>query len=49
MKNAGCRHAPGKLFFGTGVGLECRRLFGDEDVPPFEKTPNTELCEDKHG
>lgn len=49
LKTCGCYYTPTKIIFGTGIGLQCQRLWMDEGPPAYDADECGEICNDPHG
>jgi len=48
MQECGCSVAPSKIVWGSEIGLQCPRLFDDEDPPEHDEELCGPLCNNHH-
>jgi len=48
MSDCGCSHGASKIVWGSEIGLQCTRLFADEEPPEFDEDKCGGMCNNHH-
>jgi len=48
MQKCGCSHGATKIMWGSEIGLQCTRLFADEDPPEYDEELCGGMCNNLH-